>query len=178
MSVMRRFLSWLVGHLSQPRIIYDRAGVSKYLSRWYLVNRPKMPDGGDPFDSTGSLRTGLINADPGFGLFLHRFHRSDDDHHPHSHPWRWAVSLVLAGGYVEQRLVDGELVERAVRPWSLNFIRDTTYHRVDLLEKDCWSLFLAGPKAGSWGFMTETGHVPWREYIARRRGTDKVANRP
>ena len=37
-------------------------------------------------------------------VFLHRFHRPDDDRGPHNHPWRWAASLILTGGYLESRV--------------------------------------------------------------------------
>ncbi len=60
---------------------------------------------------------------------------------------------------------------RTVRPFTINVIRADDYHRVDLLEADAWSLFVAGPKTTGWGFWErDTGIVtPWREFIARRR---------
>ena len=38
-----------------------------------------------------------------FTVYLHRFERPDNDRHLHNHPWPWAVSLVLTGGYDEVR---------------------------------------------------------------------------
>ena len=46
-----------------------------------------------------------------------------------------------------------------------------TFHRVDLLEDDAWSLFLVGPKTKSWGFWDRvTGqYTEWREFLRRRQ---------
>jgi hypothetical protein len=110
-----------------------------------------------------------------FGLYLHRFVTPDQDQEsPHSHPWKWAVSLVLAGGYTEQRLVTcswgTELVTRRIRPGTLNFLRHDTYHVVtELHGAETWTLILTGPKTRSWGFWVHgRGHVPWRERLAER----------
>jgi len=156
----------------RPRVIYDRAGVSPYLSRYYLVGRPYMADGSAPIDRFGNPHPDAIFP-RGIGLYLHRFHRSDDDTALHNHPWRWARSLILAGGYIEERRIDGRVVRHVVRPGSWRRIDQDDFHRVDLLEHDCWSLFIAGPKAASWSFWDrDTGEtVPWREFIARVRGS-------
>lgn len=43
-----------------------------------------------------------------FSVYLHRFERPDMDIELHNHPFKWALSLILAGGYVEKRIVTGE----------------------------------------------------------------------
>jgi hypothetical protein len=102
-------------------------------------------------------------------VHLHRFVRSDEDRELHNHPWRWAVSLVLAGGYREERrvLAGDTVYRRRVSPGSVNVITNWTYHRVDLLDEECWTLFVSGPVVGSWGFWNRlTGvHTPWREFM-------------
>jgi hypothetical protein len=142
----------LVRHLPDPRVIYDRAGVSPYLSRWYLHEH----------------RHGK-----GIAIFLHCFHRGDDDLELHNHPWTWSVALILAGGYREERRVGDDVIVRQLRPFSINVIRGTDFHRVDLYNNEAWSLFVAGPQTGlSWGFwnrLTRT-FTPWREFINRKRG--------
>ena len=167
--MIRRFLNWIVARLPEPRVIYDRAGIFPYLSRWYLLGGPREHG---TFDRTGQFRDGVAWKKFPVNLFLHRFHRGDDDQELHGHPWRWAVSLILAGGYREERRRDDEVVEYVLRPWSINFIRGTDFHRVDLLEEDAWSLFLVGPKVSGWSFWNRiTGEVtPWRQFIDRKRG--------
>ena len=108
-------------------------------------------------------------------IYIHQFHRSDEDEELHSHPWKWAFSIVLKGGYIEFREKPetdsaSTLVTRTLRPGSFNFIRDIDYHRVDLLEGEAWTLFIAGPETNSWFFLdpkTRT-YTPWRAFVARK----------
>lgn len=162
----------LARHLAPPRVIYDRDGYTPYLSRYYLVGAPHMPDGSPAFEADGGPRPGAIWPDRRFGVYLHRFHRSDEADELHNHPWSWAVSLILSGSYSEERLQpDGSIGRRVFGPGSVNRITHDTFHRVDLLTQECWTLFIVGRKERSWGFWDrETDEfVPWREYIARRR---------
>jgi hypothetical protein len=136
-----------------------------------------MPDGSDPIDATGCPRPDAVFP-PGVGVYLHRFHRSDDDSALHNHPWRWARALILAGGYSEERRVAPilgfgyEVARRTLRPGSWVRINAEDFHRVDLLQSDSWSLFIAGPKFASWGFWEPTTgeFLPWRDFIAKIRG--------
>ena len=152
--MMRAILHWLVTKLPEPRVIYDREGGSPYLSRWYLRQHTR---------------------GEGVAVFLHRFHRGDDDVELHNHPWEWSVALILSGGYREERRVgtSDHVIVRELRPGRLNVIRGTDFHRVDLYEGDAWSLFLAGPHTGiGWGFWNRLTRefTPWREFITRKRG--------
>jgi hypothetical protein len=175
---MRSFLRWLVSHMSSPRVIYDREGKSPYLSRYYIIGRPYMADGSEPIDRFGNPKPEAIFPKTlGFAIYLHKFHRSDDDNALHNHPWEWARSLILAGGYSEERREpDREtVVRRTIRPGDWVKINADHFHRVDLLEDDSWSFFIAGPKTSDWGFWErESGAsgptIPWREFIARIRG--------
>jgi hypothetical protein len=171
-DVLRRVVEWLADRLPAPRVIYDRDGKSPYLSRYYLRGRPTMPDGSEPFASDGSPKVDSIGPE-GIGVYLHKFHRGDSDEALHNHPWIWSRSLVLVGGYVEERRVERCVERRIVRPFTWNKIDANDFHRVDLIEKDCWSLFIAGPKTGkSWGFWDRwTGRfLPWRDFITQVRG--------
>lgn len=112
--------------------------------------------------------------------YLHHFLRPDGDRELHNHPWKWAVSVVLAGGYTEERFAYPELadtdkgmsmvVKRRLRFLSINFLRGADYHRVaELHGKETWTLFIAGPKRTSWGFWVPgEGHVEWREFLTRK----------
>lgn len=103
----------------------------------------------------GSLPTG-------WRLHLHRFLRSDEGPGPHSHPWRFGVSLVLAGAYTEARVVAFDrradpclVTERIVRrPGRVHCVHRNTIHRVELAPgQECWTLFLSSPAASAWGFF-------------------------
>jgi hypothetical protein len=175
---MRALLQWLTSHMSNPRVIYDRNGRSPYLSRWYILGAPKMPDGSPVFDRIGAPREGAVWPIKGVGVYIHRFHQGDDEPELHNHPWRWAVSLILAGGYIEERRdPDDRVRTRKIRPWTINFIRSGDFHRVDLLGEDAWSLFVAGPKFQGWGFWNRhSGRFwPWREFITPLRDPTSFA---
>ena len=174
--MIRTLLSRFSAYLPPPRIIFDRAGKSPYLSRWYLLGRPTMPDGSHPFTEDGSPKEGILDPDRLFAVFLHKFHRGDDDLELHNHPWKWAVSIVLSGGYREERRrgapeKGGAVSVRNVLPFDINLIHHDTFHRVELLAEDAWSLFIAGPREKNWGFWNRTSgrYLPWREFITWRR---------
>lgn len=107
-----------------------------------------------------------------FNPFLHYFHASDKDKDDdgtlllHNHPWTWSISIILWGGYSEERRQpDGSITRKTYRPGSINFIRRNTFHRVDLLEDGAWSLFITGwrPKeklgSSNWGFWNRKTKV-------------------
>lgn len=151
---MRTLCTAFVQIFNPPhRVIQDLDG-RPYLTRYYLLHvaRRWLP-----------------------GVFLHHFHRGDGDRDTHNHPWRRAISVILVAGYIEERLVGSELVKRVVRPWSINFINANDYHRVDLLEHDAWSLFIAGKKEQDWGFkIRETGeYIDHEEYERRKYAAPK-----
>lgn len=113
-------------------------------------------------------------------VYIHHFHSSDQGTELHSHPWAWGLSLILWGGYDEERSRDpntwvgnelddlsqaqkdwielptpARIEKRSVRPGTLNFIRSTHFHRVDLKDEvnGAWSIFFAGPRTQDWGFL-------------------------
>lgn len=170
MSTVRSLLLLLTSLLPSPRVILALDGISPYLSRWYLLGRPTMPDGSSPFDATGAPREGAEWSD-GYGLYIHRFHQSDLEEELHDHPFAFAISLVLSGSYTEKRLYPNRgIVSRRVTRGDLNVIGPETFHRVELAEgEEAWSVFLVAPKSKSWGFLRPWGTVtPFREFFAER----------
>lgn len=104
-------------------------------------------------------------------IYLHRFHAPDYDPAPHNHPWEWARSFILTGGYIEHRFdpESRESVVSEVRSGSLNRIEANTFHTITSLLRETWTLFSAGPKTGSWGFQVPgRGYVPWRDRLRER----------
>lgn len=113
----------------------------------------------------------LLLKDRSWGnVYIHHFHSSDQGLELHNHPWRWGLSLVLRGGYSEERahgpviwdaavgppVIQKVTIERRdIKPGSVNFIRSTDFHRVDLNDESrgAWSLFVAGKRTKDWGFL-------------------------
>lgn len=129
---------------------------SPYLTRWYVLPRGPRTD----------ANSDQVATTTPFAIFIHFFHRSDEDRDQHSHPWDKSYALILKGGYTEER---GDRV-KTFRPGMINIIRRDDYHKVTLLnpKKGSWSLFIAGRNVGSWGFRDmQTGeHIPWKEYLS------------
>lgn len=115
-------------------------------------------------------------------LRLHHFVRGDQDRELHSHPWT-GISFVLLGGYREEYRVpaDGDceidyVRVRDVKPGRFNLITRDTFHRVDLLEKDAWTLFLSSPSDGKWGFWDRKtdAYLPYEEFFKKHGLKDET----
>ena len=168
--IIKLLVSISLWRYGRPRII-DRTGKRPYIVRYYLI-------GCDPETGKGSKEPRWY--DRWFTeLFLQHFQRSDDTHQLHNHPWRWGASVILRGGYIEER--------RAACPWRYltlngvsrefyriasrhvrwyNFLQHATFHRVDLYAGETWTLFLAGPKIQDWGFWDRsTGKYTPHEHM-------------
>jgi hypothetical protein len=87
-------------------------------------------------------------------IYLHHFVGSDPQTAVHSHPWTWGTSLVLVGGYREERCTpDGTRTVHTYHPGEVNVLAPGDRHRVDLLGTECWTLFLAGRYGQPWAFF-------------------------
>ncbi len=143
-----RFLSY--------RIIEREPGL-KYLTRYkicgFMPNKPsRLP----------------------FSIYIHHFHIPDQDGAPHNHPWKWAVSWILSGGYWEfRKKIGGDAQVTYKGQFQFNWIPHGVYHLVsDTRFRETWTLFFAGPRASSWGFLdSERGHIEWRQYLHEQKLT-------
>jgi len=135
--MIRKVCEWLAKRL--PHFTIPTPDGKPYLTRYYL-----------------------FGADRAFGnIFLHHFHSSDMDMAPsgtyylHNHPWPWSFSIILVGGYTEERRrADDTIEKRVYKEGCINTLTDKDFHRVELLGEDGWSLFFTGwrSKKRSWGF--------------------------
>jgi len=153
------FLSWLESKLPKTTITING---KPYLTRCYLFGKDR---------AWGNI-------------YLHHFHSSDQGEELHNHPWAWGLSIILAGGYYEERAHnpvtwemqpytplpgtgEGHIKEiglpgtpvyiekRDIKPGKVNIISPRDFHRVDLKDEKngAWSLFFAGTRTKSWGFL-------------------------
>jgi hypothetical protein len=120
------------------------------------------------------------------GVFIHKMSAPDPGIDLHDHPWTFA-SLILAGGYTEERVetrqapalalaadefskrhpdgVHQRGFRRERRRWSLRVMRLDECHRItDLDGPTCWTLVIHGPKRRHWGFYLPYGWMEWRTY--------------
>jgi hypothetical protein len=150
------------------RLTLRRADGDVYLNRWGI----------------GHDRIGRV--------LIHRMDAPDPGIDLHDHPW-WFVSIILWGGYKEQRADVRDAPYRArcaegwkrpendhlravrgdtiVRRWlSVRAMRLDECHTItSLLRKTSWSLVIGGPRVRRWGFYLPSGYMPEAEYDATVR---------
>lgn len=142
--LMRRLLYWITGFLPAR---YIRHEGKPYLERYYVC-------------TLFSVR-----------MYLHRFVACDEDG-VHDHPFRYSLSVLLAGWYYEDRWAT-----RYVRRW-VNFIGPNAFHRVVLPQEaphDVWTLFSHVPRTKPWGFLRASAkgsHGPVFEYTPQSEPDD------
>lgn len=163
---MKKLIDRIAKKLPRPNVIFTHEGTAPYLSRYYLLRGPKSKDGQHPFDEFGRPKANIIRTD-GWSLVLHKFHASDSTTKLHNHGWTWGLSFVLSGGYIEEKLVDGKVRRRTIKPFRFNFIRPHEYHRVELIEEDAWTLFLRGPRKNEWFYKDRRTFevIPWNKHV-------------
>ncbi len=127
------------------------------------------------------------------GVLLHRMDAPDPGVDLHDHPW-WFCSIILAGGYVEERATTknatalahlAETVEKRTgryeprgwletrRRWSIRTMRRSECHRiVALTGRRSWSLVINGPRRGTWGFYEPDGFVTHVNQATERRNLE------
>ena len=111
---------------------------------------------------------------------LHHFLKGDDEEELHNHPCKKSYALILTGGYHEERRQGNGVVSRILRPGSLNVIRDTDFHKVELLDKKrgVWTLFITLDRNPDerWGFWhPATGrYLDWKDHVSLRELRNNV----
>lgn len=135
--------------LSRPADLVIGGRESPYLERWFVIPR-----------------------NPVLNVYLHLFHRSDDDRALHDHPWLWC-SVLLHGAYREHTIAAGGVHHR--RDWTAGSLRvgaPWRAHRLELLPEGAdrfapvTTLFITGPRIRSWGFHCPGGWRHWRDFTA------------
>ena len=121
---------------------------------WWWPKRPPDAMIGEE-DDPYMLRWHVIPRNRWMNIYLHEFHRSDDDRALHDHPWDF-VSLVLYGSYIEM----GLRKTRPRRTWSVGLRIAEHLHRV-VVAGVCRTLVITGPTRREWGFVETTGWVRW-----------------
>lgn len=116
-------------------------------------------------DGTPYITRTLLPRVAGQRPMLHRIHRPDADPYLHNHPWATCRSLILSGGYREERLVDGGVVPFIYRPGDVNRLDAGDFHRISHAWPNTWTLLLVGERVQDWGFLVDGETIPWRTYL-------------
>lgn len=125
-----------------------------YMRRAYLFGRM-----GHRFPEDARAVLGSLGAT----AYLHEIRSPDAGRSHHSHPWEWAISIVLAGSYIEEIVTaDGSIVERRRETGSVAVINAGSFHRIaELGARRVWTLFIAGPRTldRAWFFRRPDGSI-------------------
>lgn len=143
----------------------------RYRHNWAFFDRRTI--GADLPEGPLMVRYRLVRV-PWFGVFVHHIFRPDADRDLHDHPWPFA-SLVLRGSYTEVYSLVHDLVARELqllpRPhlrmrWRIHRMPLNRAHKITQVEPGTWTLVFVGRRQQDWGFWTNLGWVPWREYVS------------
>lgn len=160
--MLLRLLNWFAGRLRSSTIPNLRG--EPYLLRNRLFGRlPGEPERGK------------------WSAYLHRFERPDGERELHNHPWTWGFSVILWGGYLEEKRnrKTGKTRRRRVLPGMINILGPRDFHRIaELKGSQTWTLFVTGRKAWAWGFLDFGRFVHHRRYIASRGGVPQPDDNP
>lgn len=148
----------------------------KLLRKLFLVKEIKSKAGEVHFQRYRLFQSRL------FAIYLHYIAKSDEDKHPHNHPWSF-TSIILKGGYIEkvwqnglfQKLQEDEgfFVNKYIRTLFKDFAatryaRD--YHQIELLSPT-WTLVFTGSRINdNWGYLTESGFKHNIDYRKEKNG--------
>ena len=157
-----KFLSWLCRIHFVYEWLYDRIEKNPY---WHIMS----PDGSRVYMlrgwiiKRGSWWQKLLGLN--FCVRIHHILVPDQDRHLHSHPFNYRT-LVLKGWYDEER-PEGCYLRRAGETGDGTM---HTFHRItDISMWGAVTLFIMwGGERDKWGFMTEDGYVPNKEYFRMR----------
>lgn len=175
--LVTQLISWICRYtLTRGRAVQYTHGGRLYMTRYALSG---WLTGDSVTGFWAKLRLRLPN------LYLHQMHASDLDPSLHDHPWPWALSWVMLGGYDEERFTcrqendlarywgpvankqgyENSKAQRRLKAPALNVLSGSTFHRIaELLHTEdkipgtgTWTLFLAGPRSGKkpWGYIVE-----------------------
>lgn len=151
-----------------------------YMHRWYVFGYAPA-DLDAPVGSPGNTRQHWWWNNQWLGAVrIHCILASDDQRAFHDHPWPF-VSIGLRGSYTEltpgQVRIDSETGQLTARPPDhasthrhrfrapfINHKAALDLHALVVERGPVWSLFLTRPKQRSWGFVTSSGFIPWREF--------------
>lgn len=141
---------------------------------WAILERFEVPNFDDP--TTNYLERLRIVSTPWASLYLHRLGTPDSRPTLHDHPWSF-LSIVLRGGYIEQRL---NLHDRSLRTRHIRFVnvmrRDDAHYIKSLDRTPTWTLLLVGKRRRTWGYWRPDGQrTTWASWYWTPFDTDPHA---
>lgn len=132
-----------------------KSGTSWCLWRWTLT------------DSEYITRLHLIKT-PLFAICLHWINKPDPEPYLHDHPVSF-LSLILTGGYHEQRKINGKLSIKERNWFNLVKADKNDQHSIISVKPNTVTLAFMGPKVREWGFHAGSVWIWWKDYYKELR---------
>ena len=128
--------------------------------RWALLKWTTVPEDVPP-EKVLIHRLRVVQT-PLFALYLHKHIRPDPGRDLHDHPASF-FSVIFKGGYIERRM--GASMPLKHFALSARWMKAEWPHTIqELLRVPTWSVLLMGRRRRMWGFHTDNGWVPYKEY--------------
>lgn len=116
-----------------------------------------------------------------FAIYLHRFHRSDDNSSLHDHPWNF-ITIPLKKGYNDCQFNGGRdingkptFIRTLMKPFHIYYRKATHVHFVELLtdyaglEIEAWTLVIRFKYIRWWGFWNNGIFTVFMDYFQKNR---------
>lgn len=165
MSLLWKAIAFVVSREPVANYLIKRAkrtpyfDLSGYMNRWWLFN----PYGNDQSVPDGT-RCKMKQYSWLPSVRIHHILRADTARDPHDHPWD-ARTILLKGGYIERRLVDGDRVVFIRWKGDTAGLKYGEYHSIDeVTDGGVYTMFITWDYKGMWGFLVNGVKIPWREY--------------
>lgn len=104
---------------------------------------------------------------PWFGIYVHQILKSDQERHPHDHPFSYS-SLILSGAYHEDVWYSPDFKKRLSQSYYQGDVVEHSkldFHKISLLTKEVWTLVFASGRTRTWGYLLKDGSwIDHKEY--------------
>lgn len=133
---------------------------SKFIRRFLLVKEIISKTGAVHFRRYRLLQT------PWFAVYIHQICRSDEDLHPHDHPWNF-TSVILEGSYEEKSWYPPFFNEMQFKTYYTGDViqhQAEDAHKIRLKSTEVWTLVFTSGRDRYWGYQTEAGWIGHKEY--------------
>ncbi len=87
----------------------------------------------------------------GFSVRVHKWVRSDDKRHMHTHPW-WFWTFVLKGTYTDVSMKDGITSRDTLKRFNVRYRPANHLHYVEIPPSGAWTILITGRPLNKWGF--------------------------
>jgi len=157
-EIVHKFL-WNLTEKFPDRVRIIKVNDKPYLRRFYITPR---------------INPDKELDDRSYGIYLHYFFMGDEDRELHNHPWDKALSLILCGGYFEEKRDNktNVVTTHDIKPGTFNFIKSDDFHRVIKKpnSKHIWTLFIVGKRIQEWGFWSKESreYTPFNEFFEKK----------